>query len=95
MEQVNRTFIEMISAYINKCHDTWDQFIQHFAFALGSSVHDSTDKTQVELFLGRKILTPLQRLVLVPENEGPFICQNVEKAIKEAEVNSRKSHKQP
>ena len=71
-----------------------DQFIQHFAFALRSSVHDSTGKTLAELFLSRTILTPLQRLVLVPENKGSLICQDVERAIKEAQANFRKSHKQ-
>ena len=64
-ERVNRTLIQLISAYIKNYYDTWDQFIQHFAFALRSSVHDSTGKTPAELILGRKILAPLQRLVLV------------------------------
>ena len=93
-ERVNRTLIQMISAYIKNCHDTWNQFIQQFAFALRSSVLDSTGKTPAELFLGRNILMPLQRLVLVPENKCSFMCQDVDRAIKEAQANLRKSHKQ-
>ena len=37
---------------------------------------------------------PLQRLILVPENKGYFMCQNVEKTIKAAQANLGKFHKQ-
>ena len=33
-------------------------------------------------------------MVLVPENKDPFICQDVERAIKEAQANLRKLLKQ-
>ena len=67
--------------------------MQHFAFALKTAVHDSIDKTLAELFLGRKILTSFDRLVLIPGKDCQFACTDVDKLVKEAQQKLGQSQK--
>ncbi|GFY25668.1 uncharacterized protein TNCV_2487881 [Trichonephila clavipes] len=55
----------MIGNYVNDQHDKWDQFLREFAYAIRTAVNETTEKTPPELFLGRKLITPLQKLVMV------------------------------
>ncbi|GFT34345.1 uncharacterized protein TNCV_3676821 [Trichonephila clavipes] len=55
----------MIANFVNEQHDTWDQFLREFAYAIRTSVNETTGKTPEELFLGRKLITPFQKLVMV------------------------------
>ncbi|GFX08215.1 uncharacterized protein TNCV_3267061 [Trichonephila clavipes] len=57
----------MIANYVNEQHDTWDQFLREFAYAIRTAVNESTEKTPAELFLGRKLITPFQKLVMVSD----------------------------
>jgi len=41
-ERVNRNLKKMIAAYIEDNHKLWDVYLQKFAFALKSSVNEST-----------------------------------------------------
>jgi len=59
-ERVNRSLIPMISAFVEK-HSNWDEYIQEFAFALRSAVHDVTGVTPAILNLGRDIMTSFDR----------------------------------
>lgn len=49
------------------------------AYALRTHVHDSTGKNPAELFLGRKIITTFQRLVIVSDSYNKFACQDENK----------------
>ncbi|GFX76148.1 retrovirus-related Pol polyprotein from transposon 17.6 [Trichonephila clavipes] len=53
-ERVNRDLVQMIANYVNEQHDTWDQFLSEFAYAIRTAVNETTRKTPAELFLGRK-----------------------------------------
>ncbi|GFV88882.1 transposon Ty3-I Gag-Pol polyprotein [Trichonephila clavipes] len=53
-ERVNRDLVQMIANYVNEQHDTWDQFLREFAYAIRTAVNEATGKTPAELFLGRK-----------------------------------------
>ncbi|GFY27475.1 retrovirus-related Pol polyprotein from transposon 297 [Trichonephila clavipes] len=64
-ERVNRDLVQMIANYVNEQHDTWDQFLREFAYAIRTAVNETTGKTPAELFLGRKLITPFQKLVMV------------------------------
>ncbi|GFW68236.1 uncharacterized protein TNCV_1881161 [Trichonephila clavipes] len=57
----------MIANYVNDQHDTWDQFLCEFAYDLRTTVNETTGKTPTELFLGRKFITPFQKLVMVSD----------------------------
>ncbi|GFY25665.1 uncharacterized protein TNCV_2487851 [Trichonephila clavipes] len=64
-ERVNRDHVQMIGNYVNDQHNKWDQFLREFAYAIRTAVNETTEKTPPELFLGRKLITPLQKLVMV------------------------------
>ncbi|GFS56972.1 retrovirus-related Pol polyprotein from transposon 17.6 [Trichonephila clavipes] len=66
-ERVNRDLVQMIANYVNEQHDTWDQFLREFAYAIRTAVNETTGKTPTELFLGRKLITPFQKLVMVSD----------------------------
>ncbi|GFV23327.1 uncharacterized protein TNCV_4780411 [Trichonephila clavipes] len=57
----------MIANYVNDQHDTWDQFLREFAYAICTAVNKTTGKTPAELFLGRTLITPFQKLVMVSD----------------------------
>ncbi|GFX00080.1 uncharacterized protein TNCV_3080761 [Trichonephila clavipes] len=63
-----------------------------FANALRTAVHATTEKTLTELFLGRKLITPFQRLVMVSDG-AELAVGNIEKLFKEAWQNTRVKHK--
>ncbi|GFS48555.1 uncharacterized protein TNCV_309831 [Trichonephila clavipes] len=68
-KRVNRDLVQIIANYVNDQHDTWDQFLREFAYAIRTAVNETTKKNHAELFLGRKLITPFQKLVMV--SDGP------------------------
>ncbi|GFW53331.1 hypothetical protein TNCV_4075521 [Trichonephila clavipes] len=50
--KVNRDLLQMIANFINDNHETRDQFLREFAYALRTAVIETTRKTPAELFLG-------------------------------------------
>lgn len=83
----------MIPSYFGLHHTNRDSFLQHFAYALRTAVHQSTWKNPVELFLGRKIVTSFHMLAMVPDSENKFVCQDVDKLVKEARSRHNKAQK--
>ncbi|GFS91170.1 uncharacterized protein TNCV_2215011 [Trichonephila clavipes] len=57
----------MIANYVKEQHDSWDQFLREFAYAICTAVNETTGKTPAELFLGRKLITAFQKLVRVSD----------------------------
>ncbi|GFV32444.1 uncharacterized protein TNCV_1677301 [Trichonephila clavipes] len=57
----------MITSYVNDNREIWDQFLREFAYALRMAVNETTGKTPAELFLGRKLITPFKKLVMVSD----------------------------
>ncbi|GFW44272.1 uncharacterized protein TNCV_1747011 [Trichonephila clavipes] len=57
----------MNANYVNEQYDTWDQFLREFAYAIRTAVNETTGKTSAKSFLGRKLITPFQKLVMVSD----------------------------
>ncbi|GFX26243.1 retrovirus-related Pol polyprotein from transposon 297 [Trichonephila clavipes] len=90
-ERVNRDLVQMIANYVNEQHDTWDQFLREFAYAIRTAVNETTGKTPAELFLGRKLITPFQKLVMV-SNGTEFAVGDIERLFEEARRNTKTKH---
>ncbi|GFW46657.1 retrovirus-related Pol polyprotein from transposon 412 [Trichonephila clavipes] len=88
-ERVNRNLVQMIACFVKENHENWDRFLHKFAFALRTSVNETTNKTPAELFLGRKIITPFSKLINVTEG-AEYVGRNIEKLFDEARQNMRK-----
>ncbi|GFT07318.1 uncharacterized protein TNCV_1417211 [Trichonephila clavipes] len=41
-ERVNRDLVQLIANYVNDQHDTWDQFLREFAYAIRTAVNETT-----------------------------------------------------
>ncbi|GFT17653.1 retrovirus-related Pol polyprotein from transposon 412 [Trichonephila clavipes] len=90
-ERVNRDLVQRVANYVNDQHDTWDQFLRESAYAIRTAVNDMTGKTPAELFLGRKLITPFQKLVMV--SDGTEIAvRDIEKLFDEARRNAKAKH---
>ncbi|GFS60245.1 retrovirus-related Pol polyprotein from transposon 17.6 [Trichonephila clavipes] len=66
-ERVNRDLVQMIVNYVNEQHDIWDQFLREFTYAIRTALNETKGETPAELFLGRKLITPFQKLVMVSD----------------------------
>ncbi|GFX92666.1 retrovirus-related Pol polyprotein from transposon 412 [Trichonephila clavipes] len=91
-ERVNRNLVQMIASFVEENHENWDRFLHEFAFALRTAVNETTNKTPAELFLGRKIITSLSKLINVTE-DTKYVGRNIERLFDEARRNMRKKHK--
>ncbi|GFW47133.1 uncharacterized protein TNCV_55861 [Trichonephila clavipes] len=81
----------MIANYVNEQHDTWDQFLREFAYAIRTAVNETTGKTLAELFVGRKLITPFQKLVMVSDGTE-FAVGDIERLFEEAKRNTKTKH---
>ncbi|GFX40506.1 uncharacterized protein TNCV_2372901 [Trichonephila clavipes] len=81
----------MIANYVHEQHDTWDQFLREFAYAIRTAVNETMGKTPAELFLGRKLITPFQKLVMVSD-ETEFAVGDIERLFKEARRKTKTKH---
>ncbi|GFW96505.1 retrovirus-related Pol polyprotein from transposon 17.6 [Trichonephila clavipes] len=86
-ERVNRDLVQMIANYINDQHDTWDQFLREFAYAIRTAVNETTGKIHAELFLGRKLITPFQNLDMISDGTE-FVVGYIERLFEEARQNT-------
>ncbi|GFX95250.1 retrovirus-related Pol polyprotein from transposon 412 [Trichonephila clavipes] len=91
-ERVNRNLVQMIACFVAENHENWDRLLHEFAFALRTSVNETTNKTPAELFLGRKIITPFIKLINVTDC-AEYVGRIIEKLFDEARQNMRKLHK--
>ncbi|KFM63797.1 Retrovirus-related Pol polyprotein from transposon 297, partial [Stegodyphus mimosarum] len=92
-ERVNKNIVKLIRNYVQKHHSNWDDCVEEFAFALRTAKHETTKKSPAELFLGRKIMTPLDKLFYVKDRAPEFQIGEIEKMLKEAEKCSREAQK--
>ncbi|GFW47145.1 uncharacterized protein TNCV_55981 [Trichonephila clavipes] len=81
----------MIANYVNEQHDTWDQFLREFAYAIRTAVNGATGKTLAKLFVGRKLITPFQKLVMVSDGTE-FAVGDIERLFEEAKRNTKTKH---
>ncbi|GFU70813.1 retrovirus-related Pol polyprotein from transposon 17.6 [Trichonephila clavipes] len=90
-ERVNRDLVQMIANYVNEQHDTWDQFLREFAYVICTAVNETTGKTPAKLFLGRKFITPFQKLVMVSDGTE-FAVGDIERLFEKARRNTKTKH---
>ncbi|GFW58686.1 uncharacterized protein TNCV_378691 [Trichonephila clavipes] len=81
----------MIANYANDQNDTWDQFLREFAYAIRTAVNQTMGKPPAELFLGQKLITPFQKLVMVSDGTE-FAVGDIEKLFDEARRNTKAKH---
>ncbi|GFW35808.1 uncharacterized protein TNCV_727431 [Trichonephila clavipes] len=81
----------MLANYVNEQHDTWDQLLREFAYAIRTAVNETTGKPPAELFLGRKLITPFQKLVMVSDGTE-FAVGDIERLFEEAKRNAKAKH---
>lgn len=62
-ERINRTLKTMIASFVKNKHNTWDQWMPEFRYAINSAWQESTGFTPSEIALGRKLKGPLERLI--------------------------------
>ncbi|GFS97940.1 uncharacterized protein TNCV_2018781 [Trichonephila clavipes] len=68
-----------------------DQFLREFAYAIRTALNETTGKTPAELFLGRKLITPFQKLVMVSDGTE-FAVGDIERLFEEARRNTKARH---
>ncbi|GFX09585.1 uncharacterized protein TNCV_2029511 [Trichonephila clavipes] len=90
-DHVNHDLVQMIANYVNDQHDTWDQFLREFAYAIRTAVNEATVKTLAELFFGRKLITPFQKLVMVSDGTE-FVVGDIERLFDEGRRNTKDKH---
>ncbi|GFU49101.1 uncharacterized protein TNCV_2310471 [Trichonephila clavipes] len=91
-ERVNRNLVQMTACFVKESHENWDRFLHEFAFALRTSVNETTNKTLAELILGRKIITPFSKLINVTEGNRVNIDQVSVYRPRQSETISSDSH---
>ncbi|GFU09201.1 retrovirus-related Pol polyprotein from transposon 297 [Trichonephila clavipes] len=90
-DRVNRDLVQMIANNVNDQHDTRDQSLREFAYALRTAMNETTGKTPAELFLGRKLITRFQKLVMVSDGTE-FSIGDIERLFEEARRNTKAKH---
>lgn len=63
VERVNRNIKAMLQAYSSQDHRTWDLHIDEMQSALNSAKHDTLQCSPAEIFLGRKLDTPIDKVL--------------------------------
>ncbi|GFW23611.1 retrovirus-related Pol polyprotein from transposon 17.6 [Trichonephila clavipes] len=87
-ERVNRDLVQMIANYVNEEHDPWDKFLREFAYAIHTAVKETTGENPAELFLGRKLITPFRKLVMVSDGTE-FVVGDIERSFEKARRNRK------
>ncbi|GFT39756.1 retrovirus-related Pol polyprotein from transposon gypsy [Trichonephila clavipes] len=90
-KRLNRDLVRMIANYVNDQHDTWDQFLREFAYAIRTAMNETMGKTPAELFLGRKLITPFQKLVILSDGTE-FAVVDIERLFDEARRSTKAKH---
>jgi transposase InsO family protein len=72
-ERVNRTLKAQIAIYAQQHPGLWDKELQKLAFAIRTSVNETTGDTPAYLNLGRDPVLPLDLIINPPSPEPPAI----------------------
>lgn len=85
----------MISSYIEDSHCKWDMHLPEFRFALNSAIHETTGASPADLHLGRKLQSPLKRLLkgknLSPDSSGYDLVHHIRNLQKKAHSSANKA----
>ncbi|GFX40153.1 uncharacterized protein TNCV_4317891 [Trichonephila clavipes] len=81
----------MIANYLNEQHDTWDQFLREFAYAIRTAVNETMGKAPAELFLGRKVDYAFSEISDGIRRNGISVG-DIENSFEEARRNTKTKH---
>ena len=59
VERFNHTFAQMLSMYVDSCHDDWDEIVDFVVFAYNTSRQESTGASPFLLLYGREAVLPI------------------------------------
>lgn len=94
-ERVNRNLKYMIASYVDNNHAKWDQYLPEFRFAINSAVQETTGVTPSELQIGRKLISPMDKVLkgqIYSPDKPTYDAVHCMKQLKNAvEENIRKS----
>ncbi|GFU54873.1 retrovirus-related Pol polyprotein from transposon 412 [Trichonephila clavipes] len=90
-ERVNRDLVQMITNYVNNQHDKWDQFLCEFDYAIRTAENERKRKTPAELFSGRELISPFQKLVMVSDGTE-FSVGDIERLFDESRRSTKAKH---
>jgi hypothetical protein len=68
-ERFNKTLIVMLSMYVSKQQNDWDEYIPYVIFAYNTAIHPSTNAVPFELVRGFPARLPMDLPQLTPEKE--------------------------
>ncbi|CAB4035990.1 Retrovirus-related Pol poly from transposon 412 [Paramuricea clavata] len=83
---MNRTLKGILTAYVNKDHNDWDDHLPLALFAYRNSVHSSSGVSPFQAIYGREATTPLVLMDTETEVKEQFIsnyCDELEKTLKD------------
>ncbi|CAB3992292.1 Transposon Ty3-G Gag-Pol poly [Paramuricea clavata] len=86
VERMNRTLKGILTAYVNKDHNDWDDHLPLALFAYRNSVHSSSGVSPFQAIYGREATTPLVLMNTETEVKEQFIsnyCDELEKTLKD------------
>lgn len=96
-ERVNRTLKTMIASYLDDNHGKWDQYLPEFRFAINSAVQETTDVTPAELQIGRKLNSPMDKIlkgrILSPDESAYDVVHHLTQLKTDVEENIKKAKK--
>lgn len=64
-ERVNRTLKQMIAAYVEDNHKTWDQYLPELRLVINSAVQETIGMSPAKLHLGRKLQGPMDKILRI------------------------------
>ena len=94
VERVNRTLLNMLSAYVNERNDDWDEHLCFITMAYRSSVHSVTGCTPFSMLYGREMVLPIDLMYPSPQDFrcpqcGPEYVEWVRRALMSAHLFAR------
>lgn len=94
-ERVNRTLKRMIASYVDTNHGKWDQYLPEFRFAINSAVQETTGVTPAELQIGRKLTSPMDKIlkgkIFSPDSPTYDVVQHLKQLKADVDENIRKA----
>lgn len=72
VEKFNQTLQVMLSAFVNKCRNDWDNHLPYLLMAYRASVNDSTGVSPFKMMYGREMSYPIDVIAGIPNSNKHF-----------------------
>ncbi|GFX19985.1 retrovirus-related Pol polyprotein from transposon opus [Trichonephila clavipes] len=88
----NRLVIRHVKTVVYRPQENrTERFLREFVYAIPTAVNETTGKPPAELVLGRKLITPFQKLVMVSDGID-FAVEDIERLFDEARRSTKAKH---